>query len=478
MTLLHPSGFRACDARWRWGAEVDADGMRAVGLAFAAQMQARGAGREVVLGRDFRGYSGMVADAVAEGLAAGGAVVRDIGLCLTPTAYFARDRLGVGPVAMVTASHNPNGWTGLKMGLAAPLTHRPADMAELRDMVGRAPERPGGRRVAERGMRSAYLDDLASARLAHPLRVVVACGNGTAGVFAPDLLRRIGAEVVERHCTLDAAFPHHDPNPEALAMLDDLGATVRRSGADLGLAFDGDGDRCGAVDADGRPLFADLAGLLLARALAPRHPGMGIVIDVKSTGLFAADPVLAGQGATVEVVRTGHSHVKARMAETGAMLGIEKSGHAYFGGPLGRGYDDGLRLAVELCALMDRTGRPLADLAADLPRTWNTPTLSPACADDAKDAVAARVAADLAAAGRLGGRRIARVVEVDGARAELEGGAWALVRASSNTPNLVVVCESPTSHSELRAILADVTALLRRHPEVGRYDQDLPEPPA
>jgi phosphomannomutase/phosphoglucomutase len=380
---------------------------------------------------------------------------------------------------MVTASHNPNGWTGVKLGMEPPLTHGPEEMARLSGIVldGAGRTRPGGSWRSVGGLAGAYLADLANGPgLSRRLKVVCACGNGGAGMFAPRLLRRLGAEVVELHCTPDYTFPRYNPNPEALEMLRDMARAVSASGADLGLGLDGDGDRCGVVDDAGAEIFADKMGVLLARDWLRDHPGASFVVDVKSTALFATDPGLAG--ARIDYWKTGHSHMKRRLRALGALAGFEKSGHVFLAPPLGRGYDDGLRAALEICRLLDRhPAERLSDLALSLPPTWTSPTLSPACPDAEKYAVAERLAARLeamaAGGGSLAGRRVAGITRINGARVSLEGGAWALIRPSSNTPNLVVVCESPNSGAELRAVFEAVDALLRAEPAVGAYDQRL-----
>jgi phosphomannomutase/phosphoglucomutase len=475
------SGFREYDARWRFPEDLDLAGVRLLGAALGTQMHEAGLRPEIVLGHDYRAYAPAVAGALGAGLASAGVRVRAIGLALSPMAYFAQIHLDAPAVAMVTASHNPNGWTGVKMGFKAPLTHGPDEMARLAAIVtgGQAVARPGGcvERVA--GIRAAWLEDLAGNwRTSRPLRAVCATGNGTAGAFAPDLLARIGVDVIGRHTGLDHRFPHYNPNPEALEMLDDMGKAVLATGADLALGFDGDGDRIGVVDDEGKALSADKLGLMLARDLAAHHPGSRFVVDVKSTGLFARDPVLEAAGASVEYWKTGHSHIKRRLHATGALAGFEKSGHVFFAPPVGRGYDCALSVAVALARLMDRNpGARLSDLARALPRSWITPTLSPACPDSEKYAVVGRLVARLeahaAAGGRLGGRPIASILTVNGARVLLDNGGWGLVRASSNTPNLVVVCESLTSEKEMRAILADLDAMIRSEPAVGAYDQTI-----
>jgi phosphomannomutase/phosphoglucomutase len=313
--------------------------------------------------------------------------------------------------------------------------------------------------------------------MSRPLRVVCATGNGTAGAYAPKVLERIGVEVIPSHTRLDYTFPNYNPNPEAMEMLHHMAEEVRRSGADMALGFDGDGDRCGVVDDEGEEIFADKVGVIMARDLSRLHPGATFVADVKSTGLFASDPVLRDLGAKADYWKTGHSHMKRRVHALGALAGFEKSGHYFLAEPVGRGYDDGMRVAVELCKLLDRNpGKSMSDLRRDLPVTFSTPTMSPFCPDEEKyhtlDRIVARLV-PLKGKGKLGGQKIVDVVTVNGARVMLENGAWALVRASSNTPNLVVVCESPESEDELRAIFADLDARIREEASVGEYDQTL-----
>jgi phosphomannomutase / phosphoglucomutase len=473
--MIAPTGFREYDARWTYPEGINLPGVTALGLGLGTQMHLRGIEPVIAVGNDYRDYSLSIKNALILGLMQAGISVRDIGPCLSPMAYFAQFHLDVPAVAMVTASHNPNGWTGVKMGFDRPLTHGPDEMAELRDIVlgGRGQPRPGGAYEFVDGVRDAYLDDLAGDfRMTRPLKVVCACGNGTAGAFAPELLRRIGVEVVESHCTPDYTFPHYNPNPEAMEMLHDMAASVRDSGADLALGFDGDGDRCGVVDDEGEEIFADKVGVILARDLSSLYPGATFVADVKSTGLFASDPVLRANGITADYWKTGHSHMKRRVRDLGALAGFEKSGHYFLSGDIGRGYDCGMRVAVELCKLMDRNpGQSMSGLRRALPRTWSMPTLSPYAADTEKYDILARTVARLEKLDTLAGQKISQVVTVNGARLILENGSWGLVRASSNTPNLVVVCESAQSEQELRAIFAELDAVIRQEPGVGDYDQ-------
>ncbi len=479
--MIAPTGFREYDARFKYPYEINLPGMTALGLGLGTQIRARGIDPVIAVGNDYRDYSLAIKQALILGLMQAGIHVKDIGPALSPMAYFAQFHLDVPAVAMVTASHNPNGWTGVKMGFERPLTHGPDEMAELRDIVlqGRGQPHSGGGYEFVPGVREAYLDDLAGDfRMTRPLKVVCATGNGTASAFAPELLERIGVTVVPSHTRLDYGFPNYNPNPEAMEMLHDMAASVKASGADLALGFDGDGDRCGVVDDEGEEIFADKVGVIMARDLGRLYPGSTFVADVKSTGLFASDPALKENGIKADYWKTGHSYMKRRVKEIGALAGFEKSGHYFLAEPIGRGYDCGMRVAVEICKLMDRNPeKSMSDLRRALPRTWSTPTMSPHCADTEKYAVLDRIVDRLSAmaadGGALAGRPITQVITVNGARVILDNGAWGLVRASSNTPNLVVVCESPESEAEMRAIFADLDAVIRTEPAVGDYDQTI-----
>jgi phosphomannomutase/phosphoglucomutase len=261
-----------------------------------------------------------------------------------------------------------------------------------------------------------------------------------------------------------------------MAMLHAIRDHVLETGADVGLGFDGDGDRCGVVDNEGNEIFADKIGVMLARDISARHPGSTFVVDVKSTGLFATDQALQANGATTDYWKTGHSYIKRRVAELKAIAGFEKSGHFFFNPPIGRGYDDGLVTAIAICEMLDRNpGKSMADLYRDLPLTFGTPTMSPHCDDDLKYGVVERVLGDFSVmkeeGAKLAGQKIVSLVTVNGVRVTAEDGTWGLVRASSNKPELVVVVESPVSSERRRAMFEAVDAVLRRNPEVGAYNQ-------
>ena len=327
--------------------------------------------------------------ALVNGLMAAGCKVHDIGLAVTPMAYFAQFALDVPCVAMVTASHNDNGWTGVKMGANRPLTFGPDEMTRLKDIVlnGRVQAaRAAAPTSSSRSSRRATSPISPTGRSSSAsLKVVCACGNGTAGAFAPQVLEAIGCEVVPLDCELDHTFPKYNPNTEDMKMLHAMRDAVLANKADVALGFDGDGDRCGVVDNEGEEIFADKVGVMLARDISAQHKNARFVADVKSTGLFMTDPVLIKNGAKTDYWKTGHSYMKRRVNEIGAIAGFEKSGHFFFNEPFGRGYDDGLIFALAVCDMLDRNpGKSMADLKNALPKTWSSPTMSPHCADEEK----------------------------------------------------------------------------------------------
>jgi phosphomannomutase/phosphoglucomutase len=479
--MVKPTGFREYDARWLFEKELNLLGVQALGLGLGTLFHELGVKPEVAVGHDYRSYSASIKTAFITGLMAGGARVHDIGLAVTPMAYFAQFELDLPCVAMVTASHNENGWTGVKMGAARPLTFGPDEMGRLKEIVlgAKFRLRDGGGYKFIPGFADRYIADLTDRpKPKRKLKAVVACGNGTAGAFSPKVLAGVGCEVVPLHCDLDWNFPNYNPNTEDLKMLHALRDEVLRTKADVGLAFDGDGDRCGVVDDEGEEIFADKVGVMLARDLSAQHGGGTFVVDVKSTGLFATDPVLKRNGATVEYWKTGHSYIKRRVAELGAIAGFEKSGHFFFNPPVGRGYDDGLVAALAVCDMLDRNpGKKMSDLRKALPHTWGSPTMSPHCADETKYGVVDKIVRRFEAANKNGekvaGQMIRDLVTVNGVRVTVADGTWGLVRASSNKPELVVVVESPVSEARMREMFTAIDAALRAHPEVGEYNQKI-----
>jgi phosphomannomutase / phosphoglucomutase len=480
--LVKATGFREYDARWLFGPEINLLGVQALGLGLGTYIHELGQNR-IVVGHDYRSYSLSIKQALTIGLVAAGCEVLDIGLATSPMAYFAQFDLDAPCVAMVTASHNENGWTGVKMGAQRPLTFGPDEMGRLKELVlgGQWKQRPGGSVAHIDGVKDRYIADAASrAQINRPLKVIAACGNGTAGAFAPEALRRMGVAVlVEMDCELDWTFPKYNPNPEDHHMLSEMAKAVREHGADICLGFDGDGDRCGVVDDEGEEIFADKIGLMLARDLSALHKDATFVVDVKSTGLFSTDEVLKANGANTVYWKTGHSYIKRKTAELGALAGFEKSGHFFFNPPIGRGYDDGIVAAAAILAMLDRNpDKKLSDLKKALPVAYTSLTMSPHCPDEEKYGVVEDVVAEYQALAKAGGtilgRKIVDLITVNGVRVALEDGSWVLVRASSNKPEIVVVVESQQSEDDMRALFREeVKPRLAKRPQVGAYNQEI-----
>jgi phosphomannomutase/phosphoglucomutase len=481
LPMVKPTGFREYDARWFFGKELNLMGVQAVGMGLGTLIRRMGVKPEIVTAHDFRGYSSSIKMALVTGLMAAGCKVHDIGLAMSPMAYFAQFDLDVPCVAMVTASHNDNGWTGVKMGAQRPVTFGPDEMTALKEVVLAADFdlAGGGSYHVVQDFPARYIADLTSRpKITRKLKVVAACGNGTAGAFAPAILEKLGCEVIPLDAELDHSFPRYNPNPEDMKMLHAMSDAVKAHGADVGLGFDGDGDRCGVVDNHGEEIFADKIGVMLARDLTRVHGPSRFVVDVKSTGLFHADPELKRLGAETDYWKTGHSYIKRRVRDLNALAGFEKSGHFFFNAPVGRGYDDGVVTAIAVIDMLDRNpGQSMADLYAAIPKTWGSPTMAPKCADEVKYGIVDKVTATFQAMEKDGkpvaGQAISSLVTVNGVRVTVADGTWGLVRASSNKPELVVVVESPVSEQRMRDMFAAVDGVLRTHPEVGAYNQTI-----
>lgn len=475
--LVKPTGFREYDARWLFEQEINLLGIQALGQGLGTLIREMGKEPRIVIGHDFRGYSISIKQALTVGLMTAGMEVNDIGLALSPVAYFAQFDLDIPCVAMVTASHNENGWTGVKMGAARPLTFGPDEMGRLKEIVlnGEYKEFGGGAYKYIDGMRERYIADVTKGiSLKRKLKVIAACGNGTAGAYAPEALGRLGLEVVPMDAELDHTFPRYNPNPEDMEMLHAMQAAVRNHGADVALGFDGDGDRCGVVDNEGEEIFADKIGVMIARDLSAIYKNPRFVVDVKSTGLFVTDPILQANGAKTEYWKTGHSYIKRKSHEMGALAGFEKSGHFFFNEPIGRGYDDGLVAAIALLQMLDRNpDKKLSDLRDALAKTYQSPTMSPHCADETKYGVVDKIVSELSKRTEIIGQKVRDIVTVNGVRITAEDGTWGLVRASSNKPELVVVVESPVSEENMKKMFGELDAVLKTHPEIGEYNQKI-----
>jgi phosphomannomutase/phosphoglucomutase len=479
--LINPNGFREYDARWLYKKDIDLEGIENLGKGLGSQIinHTKKTNPRVVVGHDYRSYSEEIKSALKKGLISTGCYIEDIDLALSPTVYFAQFNLNADAIAMVTASHNENGWTGVKMGIKKGLTHAPEEMNELKDITLNKKFTSGkGSEKKIENFKKIYINDLISKnKINKKIKVVVACGNGTAGVFAPEILRGIGCEVIELDCKLDWTFPKYNPNPEDLKMLHEIAKTVKAHKADIGFGFDGDGDRVGVIDNNGEEIFSDKIGLLIARNLSEQHKGSKFVVDVKSTGLYKQDDILKKNNCETIYWKTGHSHIKRKVNLEKALAGFEKSGHFFFNQPLGYGYDDGINSAIQICHLLDNQNKKLNEIINELPKTYQTPTMAPFCKDEEKyelvDELVKAIENLKKNKVKIDNQLITDVLTVNGIRFSLEDGSWGLIRASSNKPSLVVVTESPTTNERKKKIFEFIDDLLQKTGKIGEYDQKI-----
>ena len=476
---INPLGFREYDARWLYPEDINKEGIKYVGRGLGSQIISKtNKSPRIIVGHDYRSYSEEVKKKLIEGLIDTGCHIEDIGLALSPTVYFAQFNLNADAIAMVTASHNENGWTGIKMGIEKGLTHSPTEMNELKKIVLEKKFIKGKGSYKEiKGFKDIYINNLTKHKIKKKLKVVVACGNGTAGVFAPKVLKGIGCEIIELDCNLDYNFPKYNPNPEDLKMLNAISKSVKENKADVGFGFDGDGDRVGVIDNNGKEIYSDKIGLLIARNLAPNHKNKKFVVDVKSTSLFEKDKILLENNCKTIYWKTGHSHIKRKVNEIKALAGFEKSGHFFFNQPLGLGYDDGINSAIQVCHLINNQNKKISELINEMPKTYQTPTMAPFCKDEEKYTVVQSLVKkieDLKSNNvKIDNQTITNILTVNGIRFSFEDGSWGLIRASSNKPSLVVVTESPTSDKRKKEIFEFIDKLLRETGKVGEYDQKI-----
>ena len=478
---IDPYGFREYDARWIYEKDINDSGIDSLGKGLGSQIikHTQKNNPRVVVGHDYRSYSEHIKKNLIKGLISTGCNVEDIGLSLSPMVYFAQFNLGSDAIAMVTASHNENGWTGVKMGIKKGLTHAPDEMKELKEITlnQNFVKGEGNLKIID-GFKNVYKNDLINKnRIKKKIKAVVACGNGTAGIFAPDILRGIGCEVIEMDCELDWTFPKYNPNPEDLEMLHAISKSVIENNADIGFGFDGDGDRVGVIDNKGNEIFSDKIGLLIARNLSKDHKNSKFVVDVKSTGLYLKDEVLKENNCKTIYWKTGHSHIKRKVNLDKALAGFEKSGHFFFNEPLGYGYDDGINSAIQVCKLLETNDKQISDILKDLPITFQSPTMGPFCKDSEKydvvDDMIKRIKELKEEKLKIDDQVINDVLTVNGVRFSFEDGSWGLIRASSNKPSLVIVTESPTSDLRKKKIFDFIDGLLQQTGKVGDYDQKI-----
>jgi phosphomannomutase/phosphoglucomutase len=436
--------------------ELSDEGMRTLGQAFGTFARERGR-TQVVVGHDLRTYSARLKDRFVEGLAATGQHVVDIGCVLTPTLYFAQVHLECPAGVMITASHNPQGWTGLKMAVNGVTTLLKPDIERLKAIADAGKFATGKGHVEQKDLREAYLADMVSrVKLARPVKVVLDPGNGTAALFCVEAYERAGAEVVPLFCTPDPTFPNHFPNPSEKSARSAIRKAVVEHGADLGLSFDGDGDRLGVQDERGMDVEADRVLMLLTRPVLARRKGATVVFDVKCSQALPED--IEAHGGRPLMWKTGHSWIKSKMAEVNAPIAGERSGHFFLKDGF-HGYDDGLFAGLKLAEYVAAGQEPLSKILAKAPQYVTSPEIHVDCPDEVKYAVMDRVLAEM--------KRDypGRVIDINGARVTFPDG-WGLVRPSSNLPELVLVFEGRTE-AAMRRVKEEFRGRLKRHPEIG-----------
>ena len=478
---INPNGFREYDARWLYKEGIDLEGFVKLGKGLGSQIikHTEKDNPTVIVGYDYRSYSEEIKKAFVEGLISTGCNVEDIGLSLSPMVYFAQFNLKSDAIAMITASHNENGWTGVKMGIRKGLTHNPKEMSELKKITLSEKFKVGQGKIKKiENFKKIYIQNLINKNKSiKKIKAVVACGNGTASIFAPEVLRGIGCEVIELDCKLDWTFPRYNPNPEDLKMLREISKVVRKYNADIGFGFDGDGDRCGVIDNKGNEIFSDKIGLLVARNLSHKYKGSKFIVDVKSTGLFNNDKILLKNDCETIYWKTGHSHIKRKVNEEKALAGFEKSGHFFFNNPLGYGYDDGINSAIQVCHLLNNQDKKISEVLNELPITYQSPTMAPFCKDEEKYEVVEKITQEIKKLKKnnvkIDDQFIEEILTVNGIRFSFGDGSWGLIRASSNKPSLVVVTESTTSNSRKKKIFDFIDNLLQKSGKIGKYDQKI-----
>lgn len=444
--------FRQYDIRGVVGPELSPEVAHAIGRAITTVARAKlGHDARLAVGRDNRPSGELLARAVRDGIAAAGGTAVDVGQLPTPCLYFALHELAVDGGVQVTGSHNPPEFNGFKMVIAGETIHGDS-IQEIRQLIQSDSLDSGhGTLEADESVLRRYTDKLLTTvgRLSRTVKVAVDCGNGVASLIAEEILTRLGADVVPLYCESDGNFPNHHPDPTVLENLKDLQEAVRRTGAELGIAFDGDGDRIGAVDESGNVVFGDQLLLLFGREYADRT-GLGgpVIFDVKCSDILVEK--LREAGLEPVIWKTGHSLIKAKMKELNAPLAGEMSGHMFFAGDY-YGFDDATFAAARLLSFVARRGGPLSTLLADLPRTFATPEIRVDCPEDQKFDVVRRAAEYFA--------RDHDVLTLDGARISFADG-WGLIRASNTQPVLVMRFEA-SSEERMNEYRNEVEGWLR-----------------
>lgn len=435
MPLLKKTMFREYDLRGRESEdELNDTSMYHIGRGFAKILQNNGV-TETVVGHDARGTSESFHASIVKGLTESGINVVDIGTVTTPMSYWAQYHLKVKGLVMVTASHNPVGWNGVKLGTDLSKTLLTAEIKELYAIIEKEEYIDGQGSIRKEDIKEAYITDLLTrAKITKKFKVLVNTANGTAGLFAPELIKRAGCEVVEHFTNVDPTYPNYTANPDGTVMMEDTGKQTVTNNCDIGMAFDGDGDRLGVTDEKGETVWPDRYIILLSRLVLSKKPGAKIVFDVKVSEALPED--IKAHGGVPIMWKTGHSYIKAKLAEEQAAMAGEMSGHIFFVEDY-YGFDDGLFAALKMLEYLSTQDKPISEVVASTPYYVSTPTIQVKTTDEDKYTVVDALTKEFKDEGY-------RVIDINGARVYTDDG-WGLVRASSNTPTLVLRFESKTA---------------------------------
>lgn len=459
---MNPQIFREYDIRGIVDRDFDAADVERIGLAFGTLVRQQG-GRRLAVGRDHRLSSPSFCAALTKGLQATGCDVVDIGLVPTPLLYFSLFHLNTDGGCMITASHNPAEYNGLKLCLGRAALYGD-EIQAIRRLADTGPFAQGPSVRTEAEVRSAYMAYITTQiQLRRRLRVVVDAGNGTSGLVIQDLLRQLGCDVYELYCEVDGTFPNHHPDPTVPQNLTEIIREVQARHADVGLAYDGDSDRLGVIDEQGQIIWGDRLLILFAREILSRHPGAKVIFDVKCSQLLVDD--IRQHGGSPIMWLTGHSLIKKKLHEEQAAVAGEMSGHMFFADGY-FGYDDALYASCRLLQILDRATTPLSALLSDLPVTYSTPEIRVTCADEEKFTVVEQLKARLQSE-----PEVRQVITIDGARVVFADG-WGLARASNTQPALVLRFEA-TTPERLQAIQTWMMDRLREFPAVKVDDHPL-----
>jgi phosphomannomutase/phosphoglucomutase len=449
---MNPEMFREYDIRGIAGKDMTDTDVALIGKGIGTFLSQNGCSR-ITVGRDCRISSDSYVKRLIEGLMSTGCRVTDIGICPTPVLYYSIHHLGQEGGVMVTASHNPAEYNGFKMCLGSGSIHG-EDIRKIRSIIEKkAFARAGGGSLSSANVLPSYQTFVQeNIAIKRRLRIAVDAGNGTAGVVAVPIMKTMNLEVHEIYCDMDGAFPNHEADPTVLKNMKDLIALVKEKQLDVGIGYDGDGDRIGVVDEKGDIVYGDKLMILFSREILARKPGATFISEVKCSQALYDD--IEKNGGRPIMWKTGHSLIKKKMKEEGAELAGEMSGHMFFADRY-LGYDDATYASCRLLEILSRTEKPLSELLADVPRTFTTPEIRVECPDDRKFAVVKKITAYF--------KERHNVIDIDGVRV-LFGDGWGLVRASNTQPALVMRFEAVSQDrlSEIRSMVESVLADIQK----------------